>query len=312
MTSTPVPAPVDPMVTGPGPSSGPRQDGRRAAILRSSEFQLLVGLVLLSVVFVLLYPDTFGTTQNIKNMSTVGGILLVVAIGQTMALLVGGFDLSVSANMGFVSIVASLQMTEGPSISRAVLVGLGAAAAVGLVNGILIAVLQITPFVATLGMLTFLGGYANQLSGGQSIAGLPLDFSKFGGADWGPVPSAVGIAGFIVRRVVVPVLRALDWASVYAVGGSAETARVSGVAVARVQIAAYTLCGLFAGLAGLMLTARVSIGQDILVPGMTFCRSPRRSSVAWPSAAEWGSAVRASSSGSSPSPCSTPGSTSPD
>ena len=108
---------------------------RWGAILRSSEFQLLVGLVLLSVIFVLLYPDTFGTTQNVKNMSTVGGILLVVAIGQSMALLVGGFDLSVSANMGFVSIVASLHMTEGRSIIRAVLVGLAAAAAVAWPTG---------------------------------------------------------------------------------------------------------------------------------------------------------------------------------
>ena len=86
----------------------PRDESRWASIARSTELQLLIGLALFSVVFVLLYPDTFGTVQNVKNMSTVAGILLVVAIGQTMALLVGGFDLSVSANMGFVSIVASL------------------------------------------------------------------------------------------------------------------------------------------------------------------------------------------------------------
>lgn len=249
------------------PPSRPHDERRWASFLASTEVQLLVGLVILSVAFVLLYPDTFGTLQNVKNMSTVAGILLVVAIGQTMALLVGGFDLSVSANMGFVSIIASLQMTEGHSIARAAFVGLAAAALVGCVNGILIAVLRITPFVATLGMLTFLGGYANQLSSGQSIAGLPPSFSKFGGAPWGPLPSAVGIAALIVLVSWVLLSRTRIGLYVYAVGGSAETARVSGIAVARVQIAAYTVCGLFAGLAGLMLTARVSVGQDSLGVG---------------------------------------------
>lgn len=273
MTSTPPKQPLDDSRSAaekadvlPTASSS-RDESSWRSIMRSTEMQLLIGLALLSIVFVLRYPETFGTTQNMKNMSTVAGILLVVAIGQSMALLVGGFDLSVSANMGFVSIVASLQMSQGHSILRAVLVGLGAAALVGLANGILVAVLRITPFVATLGTLTFLGGYANQLSGGQSIAGLPLEFRNFGGGDWGPLPSAVGIAAVVVAVSWLLLSRTRLGLYVYAVGGSAETARVSGIAVARVQIAAYTGCGLLAGLAGLMLTSRVSVGQDSLGVG---------------------------------------------
>jgi ribose/xylose/arabinose/galactoside ABC-type transport system permease subunit len=242
--------------------------GRWRELSRSTGFQLFVALAGLVVVFSALYPQTFATSENVKNMATVGAILLVVAIGQSVVLLVGGFDLSVSANMGFVSIVAALQMTDGGSgIVPSIVLGLLAGAAVGLVNGILIAVLRITPFVATLGMLTFLGGYANQLSGGQSVPGLPQGFSNFGGADWGPIPSAVGIAAVVMVIAWLLLARTRIGLYIYAIGGSRETSRVSGVAVARYEVAAYTLCGLFAGLAGIMLAARVSVGQDTLGDG---------------------------------------------
>lgn len=276
MTANPTEAAVEPKTDGPAsPSPTPhpakktkkRSSDRLSTILRSTEFQLLVGLITLSVVFLALFPDTFGTTQNVRNMATVAGILLVVAIGQSLVLLVGGFDLSVAANMGFVSIVAALQMSSGAPVTQAILVSLGAAAAVGLINGILIAVLKITPFVATLGMLTFLGGYANQLSGGRSIAGLPPEFSYFGGGSWGPIPSAVGIAAIVVAISWALLSRTRLGLYIYSIGGSPETSRVAGIAVARVRIAAFTLCGLLAGLAGLMVAARVSVGQDTLGSG---------------------------------------------
>jgi ribose transport system permease protein len=236
------------------------------AAARTAEFQLLLGLLGLVAVFFALYPDTFATQDNFTNIGRVGAILLVVTIGQMFALVVGGFDLSVSANMGFVSVVAALQMTEG-GVAEGVAVGLAAGAAVGLVNGILIAIVGITPFVATLGTLTFLGGYANELSGGQSIAGFPEAFKGFGGGDWGPIPSSVGIAVVVVVIAWLLLSRTRLGLYIFAIGGSRETARVSGVPVRRYELAAYTLCGFFAGLAGIMLASRVSVGQDSLGQG---------------------------------------------
>lgn len=226
-----------------------------------TELQLLVGLVLLAGFFCFVYPETFATTDNVTNMARVAGILLVVSIGQMFALVVGGFDLSVAANMGFVSTLAGLHMIDGGSLAEGMAYGLAAGAAIGLVNGILIAGLGITPFVATLGMLTFLGGYANYLSNGQSISGLPEGFRQFGAADWGPIPSSVGIAVVVLLVAWVVLARTRAGLYIFAIGGSRETARISGVRVARYEILAFTLCGFFAGIAGLMLASRVSVGQ---------------------------------------------------
>ena len=94
-----------------------------------------------------------------RTLSSVASILFVVAIGQTFALVVGGFDISVGANMGFVSIVAALLMTENGSVVEGVGGGLLAGTLVGCLNGILVARFKVTPFVATLGVMTFTERY---------------------------------------------------------------------------------------------------------------------------------------------------------
>ena len=90
-------------------------------LLERTEYQLLLAICILSAVYSFIYPDSFATRGNVANMSSVASILFVVAIGQTFALVVGGFDISVGANMGFVSIVSSLLMTEGGSVIEGVL-----------------------------------------------------------------------------------------------------------------------------------------------------------------------------------------------
>jgi len=204
MTSTPVPATGEAKSAEPNPGSPQharlRSDGGWwATAQRSTEQQLLVGLVPLSSMLVLLYPHTLDTTQNVRSMSTIVGILLVVAIGQSRTLVVGcGVDPSMAVNMGFVCIAASPQLTDEHSILRAVLISLLATAGVGFVNRVLVAGLRITLLVVALGVLAFLGGYAGQLSGGQSLAGLPPGFARFARGDRGSLPFAVGIAGGVL------------------------------------------------------------------------------------------------------------------
>jgi ribose transport system permease protein len=232
-----------------------------------TELQLLVGLGLLAGVFAAMYSDTFATVANAENMSRVAGILLVVAVGQMFALVVGGFDISVGANMGFVSTVCALGMTQWGGLGTGIALGLLAGAAVGLVNGILIAGLGVSPFVATLGMLTFLGGLANELSDGASVSGLPAGFSSFGGGDWGPIPASVGMAAIVLVLTWLVLSRVRAGLYIFAIGGSRETARLAGVPVVRYEVLAYTACGLLAGVAGIMLASRVSVGQASLGQG---------------------------------------------
>ncbi len=240
---------------------------RLRSVLSGTELQLLAGLALLFAIFAIQYPATFAGGANVEDMTRVGAILLVVAIGQSFALVVGGFDISVAANMGFVSTVAGLQMNNGASVPEATAIALLAGAAVGLVNGLLIARCRVTPFIATLGMLTILGGLSNQLSHGASVTGFPPAFRALGANDWGPIPSTVGIAAIVLVLAWLFLSRCRAGLYLYAIGGSRETARVAGVKVLRYELLAYVLCGLAAAVAGIMLASRVSVGQAALGQG---------------------------------------------
>lgn len=248
-----------------------RSEPRRAIAGRikgSAELQILLATLVLLVFFGTLYPDSFATAGTLTNMSRVAGILLVVSVGQSFALIVGGFDISVGATMGFVSIVISLLMVNGGvGVPAAAIVGVLAGTGVGFVNGILIAGFGVTPFVTTLGMLTFLRGLADELGNGGSIIGLPRGLSFLGRSNWGPVPSAAAIAVIALLIAWFILERTRIGLYIFSIGGSRETARIAGIPVARYEILAYTLCGMFAGVAGVMLTSRVSIGQGSLGKG---------------------------------------------
>ncbi len=256
------------------PTHAPQADGtgapvavvRRWARTYSTELQLLVTLVALYLFFALKYPSTFGTANNLTNLSHQGGILLVVAVGEMFALVVGGFDISVGSNMGFTSTVAALVMVHH-GVPAGVAAGLGAAAAAGLVNGIFIAVLRVSPFVTTLAMLTFLFGLANQLSNGISVGNLPSEYLWVGANNWGPLPSTFCIA--IVGCVLVWLLfnRTRLGLYIYAIGGSRDTTRLAGVPVVRYEIMAYTLCGFLAGVGGIMVGSWTTVGQATLGSG---------------------------------------------
>jgi ribose/xylose/arabinose/galactoside ABC-type transport system permease subunit len=241
--------------------------GTNPLALSKTELQIIVAIIGLALGFSVLYPSSFATVGTLLNMARVLGILLVVAIGQSFALIVGGFDISVGATMGFVSIVASLWMTNGGSVETAVLLGVVAGTAVGVVNGLIISVLGVTPFITTLGMLTFLRGFADQLGNGGTIAGLPAALAFYGRRNWGPIPSALCIAAAALLIAWVILQRSRAGLYVFAIGGSRETARVSGIPVARYEALAYALCGFFTAVGGVMLTARVSVGQGSLGQG---------------------------------------------
>jgi ribose transport system permease protein len=240
---------------------------RIIGIARSTEVQILLAAALLLILFSFLYPDSFFSTGTFMNMARVAGILLVVSLGQSFALIVGGFDISVGATMGFVSIVIALFMVNGGDVGIAVVIGLVAGLVVGCVNGLLIAACGVTPFVTTLGMLTFLRGLADQLGHGGSIVGLPRGLSVYGRGYWFGVPSAACIAVIVLVLAWLLLQRTRIGLYIFAIGGNRETARVAGIQVVLYEIIAYALCGLLAGVAGVMLTSRVAIGQGSLGSG---------------------------------------------
>ncbi len=231
------------------------------------ESQLLVVLVLMYVVFWIWSPDVFGGSDTLEILGRQAGVLMVVAIGQMAALVVGGFDISVAATVGFASTVFALN-ADDYGLVPGVLLALAAGAGVGLVNGIVIARLKVNAFVATLAMLTFLIGLSNELSNGASVPISDPNLKWFGATDWGPIPATVGIAVIVIAVAYILFNRLRAGLYIYAIGGSRETARLSGIPVARYEILAYVFCSMLAAVAGVMLASRVTVGQASLGAGL--------------------------------------------
>jgi ribose transport system permease protein len=231
-----------------------------------TEVRLLLAVIILGAFFVFIFPEQFGSARNAENIVRHSAVLLVVAIGQMFALLVGGFDISVGATMGLASTVGAMVMIQYGT-TAGIIIGLAAAAAVGLVNGLLISRFRVSPFVATLGMMTFVGGLANHLSNGRSINGLPEEFGWFGRFDWGPIPSTAGLAILFGIAAWLLLSRTRVGLNIYAIGGSRGTSLLAGIPVIRNEVAAYVICSTLAGAAGLMLASRVVVGQASLGTG---------------------------------------------
>ena len=246
---------------------GAKASGRRAGIVSKTELQILVAILVLAAAFWVAFPNSFATLGTMLNMARVAGILTVVSVGQSFALIVGGFDISVGATIGLASVVMASAMVGGVPVAPSIAAGVCTGALVGLLNGVGIAVLRVTPFVMTLGMLTAGRGLADFIGNGGTIVGLPHALSMVGRASWWGVPSAACIAMIVVVIAWAVLQRTRAGLYVYAIGGGRETARVAGVAVVRYQVLAYTICGACAGIAGVMITSRVGVAQGSLGQG---------------------------------------------
>ena len=219
-------------------------------------------IVALAVVFGSINPN-FWSVTNMANVSRQISTLALISLGQTFAILSAGIDLSVGSLLALVSVVCAQQMLHY-GVAGGVVAGVFAGALAGLVNGLLIAKARVPPFIATLGMLVAARGVALTLSGGLPIAGLPREFLVLGAGYWGPfpVPTIIAAAAFVVAHLVLS--RTLFGRYVYAIGSNEEAAVLSGINVAKYKILVYVASGLFAGIAGVVLTSRVISGQPTL------------------------------------------------
>ena len=220
---------------------------------------VLVGLV---VVFGSINPN-FWSAANMANVSRQISALALISIGQTFAILSGGIDLSVGSLLALVSVVCAQQMLE-LGVAGGIVAGILAGAFAGLVTGVLIAKARVPAFIATLGMLVTARGVALTLSGGLPITGLPREFLVVGAGYWGPfpVPTIIVAAAFVVAYLILNRTRFGRY--VYAMGSNEEAAVLSGINVANYKVLVYVVSGLFAGIAGVVLTSRVISGQPTL------------------------------------------------
>ncbi|AYY14129.1 ABC transporter permease [Actinobacteria bacterium YIM 96077] len=227
-------------------------------------FVALVGIVIIGAVLVGLRGQNLFNTANTVDMFTRSSLLGFIAIGQTFAILCRSLDLSVGYVVALTSIVAATTM-EGDT--GRIGLGIGAvllvSGAIGLANGLIIAVLRVNPFITTLGMGLIIKGYLDTQYQGPA-GSVPTQFQQFGFTRLGFLPLstavmlAVALAGFLFLR------KSRTGYHMFAVGGNAEVARMSGIRTGRVMVTAHVLCSLCAGLAGLLIAARFGTGSALV------------------------------------------------
>lgn len=229
----------------------------------------LGGLVLLCIVMTALSPF-FLTFNNLFNVGTQIAVIAILAFGQTFVIVSGGIDLSVGSVLALAGIVFGWATAiAGLPLPVALALGIGAGAAAGLTNGLLITLGNLPPFIATLAMLSAARGLALVISGGVPLNPIPEAVRTLGSGDlFGFVPLPV-ILMLVMWLITMGVLRSTySGRCMYAIGGNEEAARLSGINVGRQKLVVYTLSGLFAGIAGILLTARLASAQP--QSGFTF------------------------------------------
>ena len=225
----------------------------------------LVGLIVLCIAMVIATPD-FLTGQNLLNIGIQVSTVAVLAFGMTFVIVAGGIDLSVGSVAALSAMASGWLFVSGGLPGWVALVGgLAVGLGAGVVNGLLNAYGRLPSFIATLAMLSVARGLTLVISDGRPIKTAP-EVSFLGGSI-GPVPMPIVIlviaalvASFVLNRTVIG-------RSMYAIGGNAEAARLSGLPVKRIRVVVFGLAGLFAALAGLLLAGRLDSAQPQAAAG---------------------------------------------
>ena len=266
--SGPVTDPTRPGVTsGPAPTAVLAAKLRRAATA-SGSLPIFLALIGIIVVFSIMKPSAFLGSYNIKSIFIDASVALTLSVGMTYVIITAGIDLSVGSVLVFSGVIALKAMVALAGGANAagnagwgiILLGIAAGLAVGLgwgvLNGLLIALLDLPPLIVTLGSFGAALGLSDVLTGGVDLTGVPNNLANSVGAGTvGPIPALVLIAG-VVTIVLGLVLHLTRFGRyTYAIGSNAEAARRAGINVRRHLIKVYALAGLLSGLGGVLSLA---------------------------------------------------------
>ena len=231
---------------------------------------LALGALVILLAFFSVISEPFRTTDNYISILVATAVNGVLAMGVTFVIITGGIDLSVGTTMTFCSVILGLAVTNaGLPLWLGVPAALAAGALVGTVNGTLIAKAKIPPFIATLGMMSITRGLAQVLSDVRPIYfdDTPQFYELFMGKYVFGIPNVVFImfGAAIIASLVLT--KTTLGRYTFALGSNEEATRLSGVNVDRWKIAVYGVCGLFAGLGGILIAARMTSAQPSVGPG---------------------------------------------
>jgi len=223
-------------------------------------FASLVSLLVMCCVLAAV-SHAFMTVDNVMNVGRQIAEIAIMAVGQTLVIIAGGIDLSVGSVMAFSGVVTGLVLNAGGGIALGICAGLLAGSTCGALNGFLVTKGKIPAFVVTLGMMGVASGVALVLTGGTNVF---VQNAGFGAIGLGrvlnvPVPLIIMVAVALSAHMILSRTRAGRY--FYAIGGNAESARLSGIPVGKYQGLTLLIGGLTAGLGGVLLSSRLGIAQ---------------------------------------------------
>jgi ribose transport system permease protein len=237
-------------------------------------------LLALAGALALLSPTTeagnvFLAWQNLSNILTQVCVTAILAAGCGIVIIGGGIDLSVGSVLALSAALAAGAMKacdaaglgSGISVPLAIIVGITAGCASGVVNGALVALVRLPPFIATLGMMGIARGLAYVYLGGAPLFSFSPEFRALAEGRMLGIPSPVWVMAAVFLAGHLLLSRTRFGRAVYAIGGNEEAARLSGIPVAAGKVAQYALCGACAGLAGLMMAARLDSAEPQAADG---------------------------------------------
>ena len=241
---------------------------RVTGLLKEAEITVVIALLMLFVILSITTPR-FLTSYNLFSILRQSSIIGIVAMGQTLALIVGGFDLSVGSVAGLAGIVSGVSMVNlGLPLPLCIMLGILVGAACGCSNGIIITKIGISPLIVTLGTALIFKGLILVTTRGYPILKFPSGFYFLGQGYLGPVPLPVIIMLITGALCQTFLSRSRFGNHIYAVGSNENTSYLFGIKVHRVQIYTYTICGGIAAFGGVILASRLSSAQPSAGQGM--------------------------------------------
>jgi len=224
------------------------------------DYGMFIALIVVVIAATIIYPPFLGW-DNVSQVLAQNAPLGIVAVGMTIVIINGGFDLSVGAIYAFAGTLAAMVTLSTGSAAAGFAAAIGAGLICGVVNAVVITMFRVNPFVTTLGTMTLFYGVIRLLSNNGPVIVEDESFQWLGTASVGPVPVPVVVLILTFALGWVIIHRAAYGRRVFAVGGSKEASRLAGIRVELVQGSTYVICGVLSALAGCMGASILGVGQ---------------------------------------------------
>ncbi|HKH35943.1 MAG TPA: ABC transporter permease [Rubrobacter sp.] len=220
------------------------------------------GALIVVFVFLSIASPVFLTADNLYNIGVQTSYTAVIAIGVTLVIITAGIDLSVGSVAALSGVVGVVLMAKaGVPVVLAILGGILVGAACGLVNGLLVSVAGLNPFIATLGMLSVARGMVYIPTNAKSVFGVPDSFRLLGQGVIGSIPIPIIVVAVVAVAGYVVLARTKLGRYAYAMGSNREAARLSGIPIRRYLTVVYVISGALAGFGGMIASSQVASGQ---------------------------------------------------